>query len=146
MNMSRLEYFQRLVGSHTKDYSRSPYGRWLNGKLVELEQGRLRMEHDVRDDMTNPVGMLHGGVTAGIIDDAMGMLFFTLGLDVFYPTINLSIDYLAGARQGDVITTKVWVVRQGKTIINLQATVTDTKERIIAQASSNLAASNIQMP
>lgn len=43
--------------------------------------------------MTNPVGMLHGGVTSAMIDDCMGVNFFILGLEYFYATINLHVEF-----------------------------------------------------
>lgn len=95
--------------------------------------------------MTNPVGMLHGGVMAGMIDDCMGVNFFVLGLEYFYPTINLNIEYFAGVKEGETVLVKTEVVKQGRTIINLRAEVSNQQGKILAFATSNLAVSAIKI-
>jgi uncharacterized protein (TIGR00369 family) len=119
---------------------------WLRGKVVAAEEGILTMSFIIRQEMTNPFGILHGGVTAGMIDDVMGTLFFTLGTEYIYPTINLSIDYFASGKVGETVSVTAKVIRQGKTIINLYATMQNQKNVIIAQATSNLAQTSLKMP
>lgn len=89
--------------------------------------------------MTNPYGILHGGITAGIIDDLIGATVFTLGLANAYTTVNNNIDYFAPAKKGDIITAKTSIIKQGKTIINLQCEVfLPSKNRLIAKGYSNM--------
>lgn len=56
----------------------SPLGRWLNG---HPERSRTRA-YDcwilVREEMTNPMGVLHGGVAAAMMDDVVGMMVYAL--------------------------------------------------------------------
>lgn len=144
MKNQRLIMLESYIGK-TFDQSPSPYARWLRGKVTGASHNSVQFEFTVRKEMTNPVGMLHGGVMAGMIDDCMGVNFFILGLEYFYPTINLNIDFFSGAKEGETVLVKTLVAKQGKTVINLRAEVTDREGKVLAFATSNLAISNIKI-
>jgi acyl-coenzyme A thioesterase 13 len=119
--------------------SPSPLMRWLDPIILEVEEGRLVLEYIVRNEWTNPMKILHGGATAAIIDDAIGITTFTYGEQNFYTTINLSIDYLSPAQEGDKIIAKTSVIKKGKQFINAQCEVWSAdKSRMIAKGHSNL--------
>ena len=117
----------------------------FTGKVVSATENSVAFAFTVRKEMTNPAGMLHGGVTAGMIDDCMGVTFFILGLDYFYPTINLNIDFFAPANQGETVLVSTQVVKQGKTVINIKAEVLNQQTKLLATATANLAISNIKI-
>lgn len=134
----RLKVFQSLIG---KEVTTSPsnFMNWLRPTVIAAEIGSLHCSYTVRKEMTNPFGVLHGGVTAGIIDDLIGATIFTLGLNHHYTTVNNNIDYFAPAKEGDLITAKTCIVKQGKTIINVQCEVyLKAKNRVIAKGTSNM--------
>ncbi len=134
----RLQFFKSFIG---KEVNQSPshYMNWLKPTVIYAEKGELHCSYLVRKEMTNPYGMLHGGITAGIIDDLIGATVFMLGLSHRYTTVNNNIDYFAPAQEGDNITAKATIVKQGKTIINLQCEVfLPSKNRLIAKGYSNM--------
>ena len=134
----RLAYFKGLTGKEITQ-SPSPYMNWLKPTLLNAEEGSLHCSFLIRKEMTNPYGILHGGVTAGIIDDLIGATVYILGLNSRYTTVNNNIDYFAPANEGDEITAKTTVVKQGRTIINLQCEVfLRSKNRLIARGYSNM--------
>ncbi|KQC00628.1 PaaI family thioesterase [Pedobacter sp. Hv1] len=134
----RLLIFQSFKG---KEITQSPshFMNWLKPILISAERGELHCSYLVRKEMTNPYGILHGGITAGIIDDLIGATVYTLGLSARYTTVNNNIDYFAPASEGDLITAKTSIVKQGRAIINLQCEVfLPTKDRLIAKGYSNM--------
>ncbi|WP_418637710.1 PaaI family thioesterase [Winogradskyella sp.] len=144
MENSRYKFVESFIGKHfTK--SPSPFAHWLNGKVIALKKNSLEFSFVVRKDMTNPVGMLHGGVISGMIDDCMGVTFFTLGLEYFYPSINLQVDFFNPAKEGEEVRVKTQVMKQGKTIINMRAEVYNISGKLLATATSNLAKSNFKI-
>lgn len=146
MENTRLQFLQSFIGKHFTG-SPSPYAHWLNGKVISVEKEAVEFEFEIRKEMTNPVGMLHGGVTAGIIDDCIGVNFMVLGLEKFYPTINLYIDYFNPAFEGQTVIAKTKVEKLGKTIINIKAEIINKNtSKIVAQASANLALSEVKIP
>ncbi|TDW47852.1 uncharacterized protein (TIGR00369 family) [Flavobacterium sp. 270] len=146
MENKRLKYLQSFIGKHFNN-SPSPFANWLNGKVIIVEETGVEFQFEIRKDMTNPVGILHGGVTAGMIDDCMGVNFMVLGLEKFYPTINLYIDYFNPAYEGQTVLVKTKIEKLGKTIINIKAEVfNESTSKKVAQATANLAVSEIKIP
>jgi uncharacterized protein (TIGR00369 family) len=140
-----LEYFISNIGKNSAEMSPSALGRWLNGKLIAVEEGSLTVEFVVRKEMTNPGKILHGGVSASMMDDVIGMTVFSLGRENFYSTINLSVDYLLPAKVGDVVYVKSKVIRAGKTVINMECEVRNNEHKIVAKCTSNLVTTGIKM-
>jgi len=134
----RLASFRTFIGREITN-SPSHYMNWLKPTLISAERGELHCSYVVRKEMTNPYAILHGGITAGIIDDLIGATVYILGLSGKYTTVNNSIDYFAPAAEGDIITAKTAIVKQGRSIINLQCEVfLPSKNRLIAKGYSNM--------
>jgi uncharacterized protein (TIGR00369 family) len=134
-----LEFFQKSIGLEANQGSPSPFGQWLNGIIREAEEGRLVVDFKVRPDFTNPAGMIHGGVYAGIFDEVIGMTTFTLGRPEFFAAINLNVDFLRPSKIGETITVKSQVLRAGKSILHIQAELWGEDGKLRAKATSNLA-------
>jgi len=133
-----LAFFQSQIGKDSSQ-SPSPLMRWLNPTLQNAAEGSLEFSYVVREEMTNPMKIIHGGVTAAIIDDALGAAVFSLGNTHLYTTVNLAVDYFSTAREGDTIIAKTSVVKKGNKIINAQCEVWNAdKTRMVAKGYSNL--------
>jgi acyl-coenzyme A thioesterase 13 len=130
-----------LKAQEGKDASLSPSAlmRWLNPVLLSAEEGKLLLQYKVRKEWTNPMDVLHGGSTAAIIDDAIGVTTFSLGEDYFFTTINLNVDYFSTAKENDIILAETTIVKKGKQFINAKCVIwNQDKSRMIAQGISNL--------
>ena len=141
----RLAFLQTYIGQHMSDSS-SPVARWLDGKLIDLKEGSMAVEFTVRQDMTNPLGVLHGGIASTILDDVVGTLVYALGREFAYVSVNLNCDFLHAARLGDVITATAKVVRAGKNIVHVEGEIRDVEGRIIAKCTSNLIQTSFKLP
>jgi uncharacterized protein (TIGR00369 family) len=128
---------KQLEGQYFTD-TNSKAGRWLHYKLLEVKQGEITATVKVREDMTNPNQMLHGGMIAMIMDELCGLAFYSLGTGYYYTTVNLSIDYLYSARVDSTVTVHSKVMRSGKKIANVECTIYDEDKKIIAHGKSNL--------
>ncbi|GAB5472152.1 MAG: hypothetical protein Mars2KO_02510 [Maribacter sp.] len=117
----------------------SPLMRWLNPTLLRVEEGELEFSYVIREEMTNPMGILHGGTTAAIIDDAVGAAVWSLGKPHMYTTVNLGVDYFASAKAGETIIAKTSITKNGNQIINTSCEIWNAdKSRMIAKGHSNL--------
>ena len=134
--------FKELIGKEAKDVSPSPFGRWLNGKFIEGSAGSLTIEFVVREELTNPAGIMHGGAIAGLIDEVMGMTTFFLGKTGFYVAVNLNIDFLRPAKLGEKLRVISEVIRDGRTMAHAECKVFNEEGKLIAKAASNLALTN----
>jgi len=133
-----LTLIQSLIGKDSSE-SISPLMRWLNPTLLSAEAGELELSYVIREEMTNPMGILHGGTTAALIDDAVGIAVWSLGKPNMYTTVNLAVDYFASAKAGDTIIAKTSITKNGNQIINTACEVWNAdRTRMIAKGHSNL--------
>jgi len=123
----------------------SPSSLWLKGTLLEVEEGYASISYRIRKEMTNPVGSIQGGVMAALIDDTMGLAFYTLFQENMFTTTNLNINYLFGAKENELVIVKANVVRIGKKIANIECKVYNEKGGIITTATSNLVVTSIKV-
>lgn len=137
--MSRLEKFTKDHLNKPIADSLSKISNWLNGTPIEVEAGKVVIKYTVRDEMTNYQGVLHGGVSAMIMDDMCGMIcMLSSSDDVMYSTINLVVDYLKGAKVGDELIATAKVVKLGRTIANVEAYIHHSNGTLLVKATSNL--------
>lgn len=133
----RLAHMQTLIGQNMSR-SISPVGRWLNGILESIDTSSMRVRFQVRHDMSNPMGVLHGGIAATILDDCIGVLVYTQGREYAFTTINLNCDFLHAAKVDQLIFAEANIMRAGKNVMHVEARILDEEGKIIAKSSSNL--------
>lgn len=136
--MDKLAVLKSFTGKEFTA-SPSPFMRWLNPVVLSAEEGRIEFQYTVRQEWLNPMGNLHGGVTAAIIDDIIGATMFSLNEETFIVTINNSIDYFSTARENDPVIAKTKIIKRGKQFVNAQCEIWNAdKTRLIARGTSNL--------
>ncbi len=140
----RLAYFRSQIGRDMSG-SISPLGRWLNGTLRAADAGRLVAEYTIREELTNPAAVLHGGAASAILDDLIGAMVFTLGREYAYTSVNLTVDFLHAARLGELVTATAEVVRAGKNIIHCEGRIVAADGKIIAKATTNLIQTSVKL-
>jgi acyl-coenzyme A thioesterase 13 len=136
--VNSLESLKTFIGKEFTA-SPSPFMLWLKPVVLAAEKGKLSFRYMVRREWINSMGILHGGVTAGIIDDVVGATVSSLNEDFFYTTLNNVIDYFAPAKENDMLIADTQIVKKGKQIINVQCELWNAdKTRLIARGYSNL--------
>jgi acyl-coenzyme A thioesterase 13 len=136
--MDKLAKLQAFIGKEFTE-SPSPFMRWLNPVVLSAEEGKIEFQYTVRPEWLNPMGNLHGGVTAAIMDDIIGATMFSLSEKNFIVTVNNSIDYFSTAKENDKITAETKIIKRGKQFVNAQCEIWNTdKTRLIARGTSNL--------
>jgi uncharacterized protein (TIGR00369 family) len=69
-------------------------GKTLNFRLATLEEGRVEFEGHPDQSVYNPIGSVHGGYAATLLDSAMGCaVHSTLKPGQSYTTLELKIAY-----------------------------------------------------
>src|SRR5690349_16076868 len=89
----RLSFLRKFIG-RPMDQHFSPVAKWLNGILVAIGEGEMEVEYIVREDMCNPMGTLHGGIAATILDDIVGTMVYAMGGEFGFTSVNLNCDFL----------------------------------------------------
>jgi uncharacterized protein (TIGR00369 family) len=116
--------------------NRLPLSRLLGMEFVDIRPGEAVLKVEMRDELRQPFGVLHGGVTATLIDTAMAFAVRTM-LNETEPnaSIDLTIHYLRPHTSGAAICTAK-VVRPGKRIFTVSAEVSNEEGKLIATAIS----------
>ncbi|MDH6251823.1 acyl-coenzyme A thioesterase 13 [Chryseobacterium sp. H1D6B] len=136
--MDRLKQLKQFIGKEF-DQSPSPFMRWLKPIVLSVEEGNLEFQYTVRAEWLNPIGNLHGGITAAIIDDIIGATMFSLNENSFITTINNVIDYFSTAKENDNIVAETTIIKRGKQFVNAQCEIWNAdKTKLIARGTSNL--------
>ncbi|MBE9465250.1 PaaI family thioesterase [Dyadobacter subterraneus] len=141
----RLKYMQTFIGKRMEE-SHSPVGRWLNGTLLDIQEGSMKVEFVVRKDMSNPMGILHGGIAATILDEVVGTMVYALGREFAFVSVNLNCDFLNAARVGETIFASGNVIRAGKNIVHVEGNIVSAEGVIIAKCTSNLLQTGLKIP
>ena len=108
--------------------------RWLGLRWEAFDRVRLT----IRPEHMNPAGLLAGGVTYAMVDYCMGStLWRSRESGERIATINIAINYLRTAREGDVFCTSVLDRRNDRNAIlssRVFAELPDGSERLLATA------------
>ena len=103
--------------------SELPFAKLMGMKLVEMKPDEATIELAMRDDLRQPSGILHGGVTATLIDTAMAFAVRTrVAPETATATIDLTVHYLRPHIEGPIVCTAK-VVRAGRRIFSVSADV-----------------------
>ena len=90
--------------------------RLLGAEVGQVEAGEVEIYLPIRPDLTQQHGVVHGGVIAMVLDAACAFSVASLlpaGHTGF--TVNLNVDYLAGAA-GEELVARGEVVRVGRAL------------------------------
>jgi acyl-CoA thioesterase len=116
--------------------------RLIGLEVVDLEPGwsKTRLEH--REDLTQPAGIMHGGVIASVIDS--GIAHALLLTERFQElredggalvSVDLRVKYLRPVSEG-TITCESTVLRLGRQVIHAEAIVTNAEGKEVAQGDA----------
>lgn len=133
-----LQYIKDHYEGKLVQDSRSAAGNWMHFTLEHIEKGTATISLEVRAEMTNPYGNIHGGMMALVMDEVIGWGVVSLDTDNHYTSLNLNVDFLYAIKQGDRLKATSKVVRAGKKIIHVECHVYDMQDNLLGKASSNL--------
>jgi uncharacterized protein (TIGR00369 family) len=117
----------------------APVGRTLDFALDEVERGRAVFSLVPGEEHYNPIGSMHGGVFATLLDSAAGCAVqSTLPQGMAYTSLDLTVKFL---RPVTVDTGRVravgTVVSGGRRTALAQAQLVDAADRLLAHATSS---------
>ena len=131
--------FQQLQAMLAGDL-KAPIGEKLGFNLVELERGHVVFEGTPDRSVYNPLGSVHGGYAATLLDSACGIAVHSqLGANRSHSTLELKVSYLRSLsdRSGTVRATGR-TISVGRRVAFAEATLHDGEGRLCATATSTL--------
>ncbi|MDR5802272.1 MULTISPECIES: PaaI family thioesterase [unclassified Caballeronia] len=108
--------------------------------FVEVEAGRAVFEGIPGDHAYNPIGTVHGGYAATLLDSACGCAVHScLTATQAYTTLELKVAYhKAVTRDSGLVRAEGRVLTMGRRAAFAEATLKDASGRLLASATSTL--------
>jgi len=112
----------------------------LNIRPVDVEPGRVVFEGDPDESVYNPLGSVHGGYAATLLDSALGCAVHSkLGAAQAYTTLELKIAYHRPlTKDSGTVRAEGKVVSIGRRAAFAEGRLTDGQGRLCASATSTL--------
>ena len=135
-DLSGLELLRRMG----KDLPGPPIAHTLDFDLDEVSEGRVTFVMDPAEFHENPLGTVHGGVLATLLDSATGCaVHSTLPAGVGYTTTSLNVTYVRPVTQrtGQVRCIGT-VLSRGRRTALAEGRIVDANDRLMAHATSTL--------
>ncbi len=117
-----------------------PIAVTLRFALVEAEEGRVVFEGVPDHHAYNPIGTVHGGYAATLLDSACGCAVHSrLSAEQAYTTLELKVAYHRAIRADTGLVRAEGVVMSfGRRAAFAEARLTDSQGRLCASATSSL--------
>ncbi|HYE66447.1 MAG TPA: PaaI family thioesterase [Pyrinomonadaceae bacterium] len=123
--LSGLEYLQKIIAG---ELPRPPIGVLMNFSLVELSEGRAAFAVEPAEYHYNPIGVVHGGLAATLLDSAMGCAIHSkLPAGVGYTTLEVKVNFVRP------MTAETGRVRCEAEVIHLGGRTATAEGRILDQ-------------
>ena len=133
-----LSGYERLVAMQRGELAGPPAAALLGMELDEVEPGRTVFSLHADELHENPMGSMHGGIVATLVDTAMGCaLSSRLPADAGFTTLELKTNFVRAITQA---TGRVYaegtVVHSGGRVATTEARVHDSNGTLYAHATS----------
>lgn len=136
MTMSGLEIWRAIAAG---ELPRPPIGALMDFSLPEVEEGRIVFRADAAPWMLNPIGSVHGGAIATMLDSCVGCaVHTTLPAGVGYTTLELKLNYVRGvAADAGPLLAEGTVIHRGGRVATAEGRLTAASDgRLLAHATT----------
>ena len=134
--MSGLDYVRTIAAGELPP---PPIAVLLNMRPVELEVGRAVFEGEPGEEHYNPIGVVHGGYAATLLDSALGCaVHTTLPAGNGYTTLSLEVKFVRPVtREIERVRAEAWVVHGGRRQATAEGRLTDAATgKLLAHATT----------
>jgi uncharacterized protein (TIGR00369 family) len=133
--LSGLEYLQRLIRG---ELPAPPIAVLMNFRLSEVAEGSATFVCDPAEYHYNPIGLIHGGLAATLLDSAMGCaVHSTLPAGLGYTTLEIKVNYVRPIRANKGrIRCEGTVIHRGSRTATAGGRVIDEEGKLYAHATT----------
>ena len=133
--LSGLEYLQRLARGELPP---PPIASLMAFRLDEIAEGRAVFSVEPDEYHYNPIGVVHGGLAATLLDSAMGCaIHSTLPAKTGYTTLEIKVNFIRPmtARTG-LVRCEAAVIHAGRTTATAEGKVIGSRGEIYAHGTT----------
>ena len=111
-----------------------PITKALGFRVSEVELGRVVFDYTPVYDHYNPLGTVHGGIAATLLDSVMGCcIHTTLKAGIGYTTVEIKVNYVRA------MTDKTGPVKAEGKVINVGSRIATSEGRLVDSSGKLLA-------
>ncbi|RYE30523.1 MAG: PaaI family thioesterase [Hyphomicrobiales bacterium] len=114
-----------------------PFADTMDFKLVEADEGRVVFVGRPSSRFFNPLGTIHGGWTATILDSAMACAAHaTLKPGEGYTTLEMKLNYVRAVMpDSGPVRCEGRLIHRGKAVITTEGRLVDARDRLLAHGT-----------
>jgi uncharacterized protein (TIGR00369 family) len=113
-----------------------PFYKHLGITLTRVGWGRVEIRLKVTRRLIQSAGFAHGGVTAALIDSAVGLALCTmLDSKEMITTVELNVNFIAPAELG-ILKARGKIIHKGKRVAVGDAEVRDGRGKLVSKGSA----------
>jgi uncharacterized protein (TIGR00369 family) len=130
-----LDYMRGVMRG---DYPSAPIAATMGFTLVDVDKGRAVFEGTPARFVYNPIGVVHGGWFATLLDSAMGCaVHSTLAAGKGYTTIDLSVSMVRGLDEhSGLVRAEGKVLHVGSRVVTAEGRVTGADGTLYAHGTT----------
>ena len=115
-----------------------PIAKALGFRVTEAEFGRVAFAYTPVPDHYNPLGTVHGGIAATLLDSVMGCcVHTTLKAGTGYTTVEIKVNYVrAMTDQTGPVKAEGKVINVGARIATSEGRLTDASGKLLAHGTT----------
>jgi len=133
--MTGIEYLQAIARG---EFPPPPIAVLLGFGLVEVAEGRAAFAVEPGEHHYNPIGLVHGGLLATILDSALGCaVHSTLPAGTAYTTLELHVNLVRPVtRETGRLVCEAEILHRGGRVATAQGRVRDQEGRMYAHGTT----------
>ena len=133
--LTGLEFLQAMLEGK---FPLPPISKTLQFRLVEIEKGRALFTSVPVIDFYNPLGTVHGGYAATLLDSCMGCaVHTTLPAGVGYTTLEFKVNFVRPlTHETGLVRAEGKVISSGKRIATAEGKLFDDRGILYAHATT----------
>lgn len=134
-HLDGIEIFREILAGRLPA---PPISRALGFRMTEIEPGRAVFVYEPVFDHYNPLGTVHGGVAATLLDSAMGCsIHSTLKAGQAFTTLEIKINYVrAMTDRTGLARAEAKVISVGSRIATAEGKLVDVSGKILAHGTT----------
>jgi acyl-CoA thioesterase len=106
------------------------FSQWLGIEVLEVREGYSRIKMQLREEMLNGFGIIHGGIAFSLADSAFA--FACNNRNNLSVALDTSITFTKALNPGAVITAEAKEIHNGRSTGLYQITITNEKNEQVA--------------
>ena len=130
-----IDFLNGIIGG---TLPQPPIAELLNFNLIEAGKGRAVFEGHPETRFYNPIGTVHGGYAATLLDSALGCaIFSTLFKGDTWTTLELKLNFVRALTEGTgPVRAEGRLIHRGRTVATSEGDLKDRAGKLYAHATT----------